>query len=125
MPASWISGSLSGVSASALLQPFDMIRTQMQKNVKGGSLNTRQAFRKVGKPRISHPPEGASFAHRRILPSAGSRLVSSLQCPLLMHRHEQPRPLCLLGLNIERDQHCHPLPSPLPACALNLPRPHP
>lgn len=45
--ASWISGSVSGVAASALLQPFDTIRTQMQKSEKGANLTTRQAFRRV------------------------------------------------------------------------------
>lgn len=44
---SWLSGSVSGLSVAVLLQPLDVVRTEMQKHEHRGKLTTRMAFAKV------------------------------------------------------------------------------
>jgi len=48
MVSSLVSGGLGGVLSSSMLQPFDVVRTQMQKGVEGcGHLTTKKAFKFV------------------------------------------------------------------------------
>jgi len=50
MVSSLVSGGLSGVLSSSMLQPFDVVRTQMQKGVEGcAHLTTKKAFKFVVK----------------------------------------------------------------------------
>jgi hypothetical protein len=74
---SWLSGSVSGLASSILLQPLDVARTEIQRRVHGDKISTRQAISAVSSR--SHDAE-SMFTHL-------NGLISCFVRPQIVDKH--------------------------------------